>query len=488
MSQMPMSNVFARYKSSKFAHIWTVLLLDMAISLVASLFAIFAVRFFSDPFGSLKHFVAIWVAASALASLAAFFICGTYKIVIRHSTYRSIGQLTLATLVKEAILAVLIVAGAFKSFGLYVTRIEYMVVMMDALLTLMSLVVVRMIIIIAFQNISNDNLEDKVGRLGVLVYGTSNKSVAMLTRLEFSSHYNVLGFVSHTVAKAGQVIQDHKVYVVNSEDELERLKQKLGVQCVLFAIDMDAVTEKDNLVAMCINQGIHILNSPKIDDVTFGGMSQHAIQEVSKRTDDYILDGMSDFERITKRFVDFSLSSILILIFSPLFLICYIAIKLEDKGPAIYKQERIGRFGRPFMIYKLRSMRTDAESFGPALYAGDDDPRLTKVGGFLRRHHLDELPQLFNVFKGDMAFVGYRPERKFYIDQIMELDPRYYYLYQIRPGVTSYATLYNGYTDNMEKMLKRLEYDLYYLRHRSWWFDIKVLGMTFMSIVFGKKF
>lgn len=101
---------------------------------------------------------------------------------------------------------------------------------------------------------------------------------------------------------------------------------------------------------------------------------------------------------------------------------------------------------------------------------------------------MDELPQLYNVLRGDMAFIGPRPERKFYIDQILEHDPRYTYLYQIRPGVTSYATLYNGYTDTMEKMLRRLEYDLYYLGHRSWWFDFKILLNTFCSIVFGKKF
>ena len=96
--------------------------------------------------------------------------------------------------------------------------------------------------------------------------------------------------------------------------------------------------------------------------------------------------------------------------------------------------------------------------------------------------------KLWNVFVGDMAFIGYRPERKFFIDQIMKEDPRYAFLYQIRPGVTSYATLYNGYTDTMEKMLRRLELDLYYLNHRSWWFDMKVLFLTFASIVFGKRF
>ncbi len=206
--------------------------------------------------------------------------------------------------------------------------------------------------------------------------------------------------------------------------------------------------------------------------------------------DKYIPDGMSSFARNVKRIFDCFVALICLIIFSPLILICWIAVKSEDGGPAIYKQERIGRFGRPFYIYKFRSMRLDAEKFGPQLShkSGEDDPRLTKIGRFIRAHHLDELPQFWNVFCGDMSFVGPRPERKFYIDQILEHDYRYTYLYQIRPGVTSYATLYNGYTDTMEKMLKRLEYDLYYLGHRSWWFDIKILFNTFCAIIFGKKF
>jgi len=202
----------------------------------------------------------------------------------------------------------------------------------------------------------------------------------------------------------------------------------------------------------------------------------------------FIEDGMSDFARNTKRIFDFLVAAVTLIVFSPLMLICYIAIKLDDGGPAVYAQERIGRFGRTFRIYKFRSMRTDAEKAGPQLSAqqGQGDSRLTKVGRFIRAHHLDELPQLWNVFCGDMSFIGPRPERKYFIDQILEYDRRYTYLYQIRPGVTSYATLYNGYTDTMEKMLKRLEYDLYYLGHRSWWFDIKILWLTFWKIVSGK--
>lgn len=202
----------------------------------------------------------------------------------------------------------------------------------------------------------------------------------------------------------------------------------------------------------------------------------------------FIADGMNEVERNIKRMVDFLIASVALVVFSPLFLICYILVKREDGGPAIFKQERIGRFGRPFMIYKFRSMRIDAEKDGPALYQHEHDTRMTRVGHFLRAHHLDELPQLWNVMKGDMAFIGPRPERKYYIDQIVQHDPRYVYLYQIRPGVTSYATLYNGYTDTMEKMLRRLDLDLFYLEHRSWWFDAKILVKTFINIIFGKVF
>lgn len=207
-----------------------------------------------------------------------------------------------------------------------------------------------------------------------------------------------------------------------------------------------------------------------------------------EKDDHFIRDGMNGFERNVKRIVDCIIALIAMIVFSPLFLFCYIAVKREDGGPAIFKQERIGRFGRPFYIYKFRSMRIDAEKAGPALYSGSKDNRMTKIGKFLREHHLDELPQLWNVFCGQMAFIGPRPEREFYIKQIMERDSRYRYLFQIRPGVTSYATLYNGYTDTIEKMLRRLRYDLFYLEHRSWLFDFKILVKTFLYIVFGKKF
>ena len=202
----------------------------------------------------------------------------------------------------------------------------------------------------------------------------------------------------------------------------------------------------------------------------------------------FILDGMNKFEQTIKRTSDCIIALVCLIVFSPLFLMIYIMVKSDHNGPAIYKQERIGLNGKPFYIFKFRSMKIDSEENEPLLLTEERKHLITRKGAFLRRHHLDELPQLWNVLIGDMSFVGPRPERKFYIDQIIKEDTRYPYLYQIRPGVTSYATLYNGYTDTMEKMLHRLELDLYYLEHRSWWFDVKILVKTFVNIMFGKIF
>lgn len=193
-------------------------------------------------------------------------------------------------------------------------------------------------------------------------------------------------------------------------------------------------------------------------------------------------------KKFVKRAFDLCCVFFASIVFAPFFLCIYIAIKREDGGPAIFKQERIGKGGKPFMLYKFRSMKVDAEKNGqPQLWAGESDERLTNVGRFIRNHHLDELPQFWNILVGEMSFVGYRPERQYFIDKIMAENPDYARLYEMRPGVFSNATLYNGYTDTMEKMLKRLEMDLEYLENHNLWIDIVIIFKTGMSILTGKR-
>ena len=179
-----------------------------------------------------------------------------------------------------------------------------------------------------------------------------------------------------------------------------------------------------------------------------------------------IQDGMNRFERFIKR----------------------ISLLLQNKGSVIFSQERIGYKGKPFKIFKFRTMHVDSEHEGMPKLAVKGDERLTKVGKFLREHHLDELPQLFNVLIGDMSFVGPRPERKYFIDMIKKETPDYDYIYLMRPGLTSMATIYNGYTDTMEKMLIRLRMDLDYLQKRSLFLDLKIIVTTVIYILKGKKF
>lgn len=199
-------------------------------------------------------------------------------------------------------------------------------------------------------------------------------------------------------------------------------------------------------------------------------------------------NGMSTLSCSIKRSLDMIGSLLGLILTSPVFLLIYFLIKNEDGGPAIFKQERIGYKGKTFILYKFRSMTISSEKDGKPALCQKNDKRLTKVGRFLRAHHLDELPQLWNVLKGEMSFVGPRPERKFFVDQIKAINPNYELLYRIRPGLFSSATLYNGYTDTMAKMLIRLRMDLEYLRERSLWLDFKIIFLTVVSILSGKKF
>lgn len=196
---------------------------------------------------------------------------------------------------------------------------------------------------------------------------------------------------------------------------------------------------------------------------------------------------MNCVERGIKRAFDIVASLLGLIILSPAILYVYIRLRRQGDGPVIFRQERIGLYGRPFYILKFRTMRLDAEQDGVPQLAEKSDNRLTPVGRYLREHHLDEMPQLWNVLVGDMSFVGYRPERQHFIDQIMKENSDYEQLYQIRPGITSMATIYNGYTDTMEKMLIRLQMDLEYLQKRSLWLDLKIIFTTVRLIGYGKK-
>ena len=427
---------------------WNIFLQDMLVSLLASLLAILMVRWVTDPRPGFTLLVAKWLVSSAVGMGLGLLISKSYKDVRRFATLRSMGKSLLSVLVKEVVLVMVLLTGLMA----YSVADSVLILVLDLLLTTALLSYIRM----SARLLIRDNQGFKAQALSrsALVVGTDNAALALASQLE-KEGFSIAGLLTKDRNMEGRVISDYVVYWCSSLESLRQLQWRLG--------------------------GIDSVFFSKNSDSEFS--SNQSSDDIPHR------DGMSLMGHAVKRGFDISLSALLLLVFSPLICICALMVKLEDGGPAIYSQERIGRGGEPFQIYKFRSMRVDAETNGsPALYSGEEDPRLTKTGKFLRTHHLDELPQLWNVLRGDMSFIGYRPERQYYIDQIMSCNARYRYLFQIRPGVTSYATLYNGYTDSLAKMLTRLDLDLYYLRNHSVWFDLKVLGLSFLRIVSGKKF
>lgn len=199
-------------------------------------------------------------------------------------------------------------------------------------------------------------------------------------------------------------------------------------------------------------------------------------------------DAMGSIQRGIKRTLDFVMSALGLILLSPIFIIISVLMKFQGNGPIFFRQIRIGYKGRPFVILKFRTISKKTEKNTPQLIAKTSCKSSTPFEKFLREHHLDELPQLWNVLVGDMSLVGPRPERKYFIDKIMEHTDLYPIIYNMRPGLTSEATLYNGYTDTMEKMLKRLQMDISYFERRSLWLDFKIIIKTFVNIVSGNKF
>jgi len=185
-----------------------------------------------------------------------------------------------------------------------------------------------------------------------------------------------------------------------------------------------------------------------------------------------------------KRIIDIAVSILALMLLSPLMLVIALLVKVSSPGPVFFRQERVGKNGKPFQIVKFRSMYTDAEKNGPLL-SSSTDPRITPIGRWLRRTRMDELPQFWNVLKGDMSLVGPRPERRHFIAEIMKLAPHYRHLHKVRPGITSWGQVKFGYAENVDQMVRRLKYDILYIENMSLAVDLKILAYTVLIILKG---
>ncbi|MGM0621468.1 MAG: sugar transferase [Bacteroidota bacterium] len=260
-------------------------------------------------------------------------------------------------------------------------------------------------------------------------------------------------------------------------NQLNEIIERHNIEEVIIATETREHEKLNGILTVLENRQVTIWGIPDLYDFLSGTVKSNAIYGSPLIK---ISNGlMPAWQEKTKRLLDIVLSFIAIIIFLPVFLILATIIKTTSKGPVIYKQERIGRFGKPFKILKLRSMVHGAENGRPAL-SSENDERITKIGRFLRKTHLDEIPQFFNVIKGDMSLVGPRPERKFYIEQIVKQAPHYTHLHKLRPGITSWGQVKYGYASNVDEMLERLPYDMVYLKNISLYIDFKILIYTLM--------
>ena len=276
-------------------------------------------------------------------------------------------------------------------------------------------------------------------------------------------------------------------YILRSSKQIDEFKRTQQVQAydeVVINLSSSA-KEKDiyNIINQLYPYGVEIAIKPRLYDMLTGAAS---IKEVEDMPLVHITEHkMSDSQLCMKRAFDVVVALSSLLLLSPLYILLYVLVWCTSKGPAIYKQERIGLHGIPFQILKFRTMRYDAESTTPMLSA-DNDARITPLGAFLRKYRLDELPQMWNVLKGEMSVVGPRPERRYFIEQIEQQAPYYCLLYKIRPGLTSWGPVKVGYTDTIEKMVQRLNYDIVYVENMSLQLDMKILFHTIGVILDGK--
>lgn len=301
-----------------------------------------------------------------------------------------------------------------------------------------------------------------------------------ITNEKFPYGYLIKGFVCDT-GECGTI--DKNLPRLGSYNDLPQVIQDHKIEEVIIAIESDKHQEILQVTNLLEDEHIILKIIPDTYDMVSGSVRFEnvvgtALIEVKHQL-------MPAWQWFIKRMLDLSVSLVVLIVLLPLFLMLAIAVKLTSKGPVFFKQIRIGRHGKPFFIYKIRSMYTDAEAAGPAL-SSQNDKRITPTGKILRKYRLDELPQFYNVLKGDMSLVGPRPERKFYIDQIVQLAPYYKQLLRVRPGITSWGMVKYGYAENVQQMVERLKFDVLYIENMSLLVDFRIMLYTVKTIIQGR--
>ena len=405
-----------------------------------------------------------------------YYITGFYKNIFRRSRLLELGQTFITSLAGVVVIFFTLILddfiGSYKNyyhlfFALFVLHFSFTYVFR---------------LIITTRTIHRIH-KRKIG-FNTLIIGSNENAVKVYNEMTSQvrpAGNKFVGFVG--VENNNDALLSSLIPKLGGVSDLINILEKDDIEEVVIALETVEHERLSEILTIVENRQVTIWGIPDLYDFLSGMVKTNTIYASPLIK---ISNGlMAGWQENTKRLLDVSLSIFASIIFLPVFITLGILIKISSKGPIFYKQERIGRFGKPFSIFKLRSMFANAENGTPALSKLDDE-RITKVGKFMRKTHLDEIPQFFNVIIGDMSLVGPRPERRYYIDQIVKRAPHYTHLHKLRPGITSWGQVKYGYASNVDEMLERLQYDMMYLKNISLYIDFKIMIYTLMVSFKGK--
>ncbi len=404
-----------------------------------------------------------------------YYLNGYYRNIYRKSRFQELWQ-TLIT----SIFGVIIIFFVIILDDTIITYRNYYY----SFLTLLSLhFVFTYIPRLIFTTRTNNKIHKRIIGFNTIIIGSGKKAIDLYRQLEeqpLSTGNIVVGFLN--VNGNGHYPLARHLKHLGSVGSLQDAISKYKIEEAIIAIESSEHEKVSEIINKFATTKVILKIIPGMYEILQGMANMSTMYGIPLIEIKHNL--MPAFQENIKRTLDLVLSMIAIILLSPLYIALAVGVKLSSKGPIFYSHERIGRYGKPFTIYKFRSMFTDAEKNGPAL-SSQNDRRITPFGLFMRKSRLDELPQFFNVIIGDMSLVGPRPERQYFIDKITVKAPHYYHLQKVRPGITSWGQVKYGYAENVDQMIERLKYDIIYIENMSLYIDFKIMIYTILIVFKG---